>query len=134
MGLPEITPHEARQRLESGEGYTYLDVRTAPEFAAGHPPGALNLPVAELNPATGRMELSPRFLGAVQERIARDAKLIVGCQSGGRSGAAVQILLDAGYPNVCNMLGGFGGMKDPSGQIVREGWSTLGFPVERGPA
>ena len=131
MNVQQITPDEAKRVLDSG-GYVYLDVRTVPEFVNGHPPTAMNIPVAEVNPATARMEMNEKFVGVVQANIPADTLLIVGCKTGGRSAAACDLLAKAGYKNLRNMVGGFGGVVDPSGQILQEGWSTLGYPIERG--
>ncbi len=129
---PDVTPEQARQLLETD--YVYLDVRTVSEFNAGRPAGAWNVPYAEVNPAVGKMEPNPRFLDVVRSRFPKDAKLIVGCKSGRRSASACQLLREAGFQHAHNMLGGFGGETLPTGQITREGWSTLGFPVEQGGA
>jgi rhodanese-related sulfurtransferase/DNA-binding transcriptional ArsR family regulator len=45
--LEPIPPEELRRRLDAGD-VTLIDVRPGDEFAAGHIPGALSLPVAEL--------------------------------------------------------------------------------------
>ena len=45
--LEPIPPEELRRRLNAGD-VTLIDVRPADEFAAGHIPGALSVPVAEL--------------------------------------------------------------------------------------
>jgi rhodanese-related sulfurtransferase/DNA-binding MarR family transcriptional regulator len=45
--LEPIAPEELRRRLDAGD-VTLVDVRPADEFAAGHIPGALSVPVAEL--------------------------------------------------------------------------------------
>jgi rhodanese-related sulfurtransferase len=45
--LEPIAPEELRRRLQEG-GVTLIDVRPPDEFAAGHIPGALSVPVAEL--------------------------------------------------------------------------------------
>ena len=45
--LEPIPPEELRRRLKRGD-VTLIDVRPEDEFAAGHIPGALSLPVAEL--------------------------------------------------------------------------------------
>ncbi len=131
MNMIEIQPDEAKRLLDGG-GYVYLDVRTVPEFVNGHPPAALNIPVAEVNPASGKMERTETFLSVVQANIPPDTKLLVGCKTGGRSAAACEILAQAGYKSLRNVAGGFAGVADPSGQIIKEGWSTLGYPVERG--
>lgn len=132
MEMTEITPEEAKSRLDAG-GHVYLDVRTVAEFHAGRAPGALNVPVAVMNPAIGRMELNADFVRVVTAHLSQDMQIIVGCKSGQRSAAAIQILQQHGYTNLTNLAGGFGGVVDFQGQVIQEGWSTLGFPVERGP-
>ena len=127
-----MTPQEAKQRLDGHEGYVYLDVRTVAEFEAGHVPGALNIPVAQRNAATGKMKANAEFLSVVGANVAKDARVIVGCKSGGRSARAVRIMLDVGYRSVFNLLGGFSGKMDQSGETIHPGWSTLNFPVEHG--
>jgi len=131
MSIAQVTPEEAKRLLDSG-GFVYLDVRTAPEFVNGHAPSALNIPVAEVNPQIGRMELNEKFLGVVAANIPPDAQLIVGCKTGGRSATACEMLAQAGYKNLRNLVGGYAGITDPSGQVLQEGWSTLGYPIERG--
>ena len=131
MSIAQVMPEEARRLLDGG-GFLYLDVRTVPEFVNGHPPSALNIPVAELNPQTGRMEINEKFLGVVTANIPPDAQLLVGCKTGGRSATACEMLAQAGYKNLHNVVGGFSGVTDPNGQVVQEGWSTLGYPIERG--
>lgn len=131
MTIVQVTPEEAKRLLDRG-GILYLDVRTVPEFVNGHPPSALNIPVAEINQQTGRMEVNEKFLGVVTANISPDAQLLVGCKTGGRSATACEMLAQAGYKSLRNVIGGFGGITDPNGQVVQEGWSTLGYPVERG--
>jgi hypothetical protein len=54
------------------EGYVYLDVRSVPEFAAGHPTGAYNIPLLDMGP--GGMAPNPDFLAVVQKSFPRDAR------------------------------------------------------------
>jgi len=56
--------------------------------------------------------------------------VICGCQMGGRSQIAAELLDGAGYGNVSNMRGGFGGARDPMGQIAVPGWLQMDYPVE----
>jgi rhodanese-related sulfurtransferase len=42
--IKRITPEQTKELLDSNTGYIYLDVRTVPEFDAGHVPGAKNIP------------------------------------------------------------------------------------------
>jgi len=132
MDITEITPQEAKKLLDSDQGYVYLDVRTESEFASGHVPGSWNVPVANVDPAGGGMTLNPDFLAVVQANLPIDAKLVCGCRSGKRSEMAVRILLEAGYKAPVNMQGGFAGQASAAGEVVVEGWSTLGYPVAHG--
>jgi rhodanese-related sulfurtransferase len=43
MSVKRVSPEEA-QTLVEDEGYVYVDVRSIPEFEAGHPKGANNVP------------------------------------------------------------------------------------------
>ena len=129
MDLKRIAPEEAKQLLDAGE-HVYLDVRSTPEFAAGHVPGARNVPLLEPD-ASGRMAPNPRFLEVVEENFARDAKLITGCQKGGRSLKAAEVLQQAGFSNVVDMRGGFGGETDQFGRVTFPGWAPRGLPTTR---
>jgi rhodanese-related sulfurtransferase len=133
MEIPEITPAEAHTILGRDPSAIYLDVRTEPEFEAGHPAGARNVPVVVLDPAARQPQLNADFLAAVERVAPRGAKLLVGCQSGGRSFRACELLLGAGYTDVTNVNGGFGGAHDASGRVVVPGWRDGGFPIETGP-
>jgi rhodanese-related sulfurtransferase len=46
--LQPVTREELARRLEGGDPLIVLDVRPAAEYAAGHLPGAVSIPVAEL--------------------------------------------------------------------------------------
>ncbi|MCI0527432.1 MAG: rhodanese-like domain-containing protein, partial [Nitrospira sp.] len=65
----------------------------------------------------------------VEANFPKDTKLIVGCQSGGRSARAAEILQQAGYTQIVHMPAGFGGARDSFGQIVQPGWAPLNLPV-----
>ena len=99
-------------RLQTDDGHTYVDVRSVPEYERGHPEGAHNVPLLHFDPATGQMRPNPDFLAVMQANFPSDAKLLIGCQVGGRSGKAALILADAGYAPV-NVKGGFGGRRIP---------------------
>lgn len=129
MTIQQTTPEEAHRLLS--QGYRYIDVRTEPEFANGHPEGAVNIPVVSPDPSTGQMAMNPHFLAVVQAHFATAARLIIGCQAGGRSQRAAEMLAQAGYQNVVNMQGGFGGARDEMGRTVVAGWSACGLPVCR---
>ena len=128
MTVKEVTPEQAYDVLQKEAGSVYIDVRTEREFAAGHPQGAVNIPVAFPDPARG-MVMNADFVKVVEANFPKDKKIIVGCQAGPRSNAAAGLLQQAGYQEVSNMLGGFGGMRDPMGNVIAPGWSSLDLPV-----
>ena len=119
-------------KLQSDAGYTYIDVRSIPEFENGHPTGAHNVPLLNLDSRTGQMQPNEDFLAVVQANYATDSKLLVGCQMGGRSTQAGQILIAAGYQDVTNVVGGFGGAQNRITGEMNEGWVDAGLPVEQG--
>ena len=130
MAIKQISVQAAHDILERESGCAYIDVRTVREFMAGHPAGGVNIPVAFPDPARG-MTLNEDFVKVVESVFPKEKKLIVGCQVGPRSDAAARLLQEAGYQDVSSMQGGFGGMRDPSGRVIAEGWAGLGFPVSQ---
>jgi rhodanese-related sulfurtransferase len=129
MAIKQQTPPEAHQALKNNPRAIYLDVRTEAEFAAGHPAGAINIPVAFIK-GGGQMQLNPEFVEIVEKAIPRDTPLVIGCMSGGRSMRACEMLQeDAGYADLTNVAGGFGGQRDQSGAVVVVGWKEAGLPV-----
>ena len=116
---------------QTGDGYTYVDVRSVPEYDKCHPAGAHNVPLLHFDAAIGQMQPNPDFLAVMQATYAVDARLLLGCQVGGRSAQAAQLLASVGYTDVTNVAGGFGGARDPAtGQVQHEGWEQAGLPVE----
>jgi rhodanese-related sulfurtransferase len=130
MAMKEITPQQAYDVLQREAGAVYIDVRTEREFAAGHPQGAVNIPVAFPDPGRG-MIMNADFVRVVGDHFPKEKKIILGCQAGPRSNAAAGLLQQAGYQDISNMVGGFGGMRDSLGNVVAPGWSSLGLPVSQ---
>src|SRR5687767_699366 len=106
-----VSPQEARG-LQEKEGFAYVDVRSVPEFQAGHPTGAFNVPLMHMGPAG--MAPNPEFLDVMKKAFPTDAKLVVGCKAGGRSARAAALLESAGYTNVVDQRAGFEGTHDPA--------------------
>ena len=132
MSVRHVGVQEAHQ-LQTTDGYTYVDVRSVPEYENGHPEGAHNVPLLHFDSQTGQMTPNPDFLAVMQANYPTDAKLLLGCQVGGRSARAVQILGAAGYDTAVNVRGWFGGSRDPAtGHVVDDGWAQMGLPVENG--
>lgn len=83
MTMPSaLATHEARHRLHE---LTVIDVRTPGEYAGGHLPGALNIPLDRIQ----------RALADIRQAADRGEILIV-CASGARSGNACRILAENG--------------------------------------
>jgi rhodanese-related sulfurtransferase len=127
MPVKQVTPSQANDLLQGDSTTIYLDVRTVPEFANGHPQRGINIP-AFFFQAPGQPTPNPDFLKVVEANISKDATVIVGCQAGGRSQRAADLMAQAGYTNVSNMQGGFGGGQDQTGRTV-SGWRDSGLPV-----
>jgi rhodanese-related sulfurtransferase len=85
-----------------------------------------------LDPATREPRPNADFVATVERTLPRSTKLIVGCQAGGRSQHACELLAEAGWKDVTNVRGGFGGARDHSGRVVVAGWRDAGLPVETG--
>lgn len=124
MTIKHITVQQAHQGQVSGA--KYLDVRSIPEFEQGHPEGAFNVPLMHADPETRQMRPNPEFLDVVRANFPHDTQIFVGCQMGGRSAKAAEILATAGYRDVANVLGGYGGAP----QFGHVGWVQAGLPVE----
>jgi rhodanese-related sulfurtransferase len=131
MAIKQTTPADAYARLQADDKVVYLDVRSEPEFERGHPPGALNIPITLLTPGTPA-QMNPDFVAVVSRVLRPEQELLVGCQVGGRSQKACEILAQAGYTDLTNIQGGFGGMRDRAGNVVAKGWLDCGLPVETG--
>lgn len=127
MDFKRISPEEARALLEAGEGYIYLDVRSVPEFEAGHAPGAKNVPLLHRTPAG--MQPNEDFVAVCERSFGKEAKIVTACLKGGRSMRAAQMLIAHGFANVVDMRGGFQGESDPMGNLVYPGWQPRGLPV-----
>ncbi len=92
--VKEITPLELKERLDSGEIPTLVDVREYHEAEIADLPNydQLRIPTGE-------------FLGRTGE-VSADADVVVYCRSGGRSAWAAAILMQMGYDQVLNLKGG----------------------------
>ena len=100
----QVSMKEAIALMESEEDYLILDVRTAEEYAAGHIPGAVNLPNEDISAQTVSILPEPSQL------------ILVYCRSGNRSKQASRKLAQLGYGNVVE----FGGINSWPGQIVTD--------------
>ena len=102
----DIQPKDLQNRLASGELLRIVDVRSPLEFAAGHLPGALNIPLGAIDKEIPGMDASER--------------IVIVCHSGMRSLTACQKVLQS-HKELFNLVGG------------TSAWKAAGFEVETGP-
>jgi rhodanese-related sulfurtransferase len=95
LAVAPITQEEVLARLGSGQDTVVLDVRTAQEFAAGHVPGAINIPHDQVEARIGELEH------------ARDREIVVYCRTGRRSDLALQILAARGFSKLLHLEGDY---------------------------
>jgi rhodanese-related sulfurtransferase len=87
-----IYPLDVKKRLRRGESLNIVDVRESAEVQAGKIPGAKHIPLSSF--AERYREIDPHV------------ETILVCRSGNRSHKACEFLMEMGYSNVKNMLGG----------------------------
>jgi rhodanese-related sulfurtransferase len=105
-GQGSLTPDGAVQ-LINREKAMLIDICEPNEFAAGHPIGAKNIPMGQLE---GKLP------GLVKNKA---LPVILVCQSGARSSRAVAIAKKLGFENVQSLAGGLGA------------WRAANLPVEK---
>jgi len=102
----DITQRELMQRLDMNEAPLIIDVRRTDEFAAGHVPGAINIPHSEI---AARLD---------ELRDNRHSEVVVYCESGRRAAIAQGILEKAGFTKVRHLQGDM------------QSWRNRGLPHE----
>jgi rhodanese-related sulfurtransferase len=91
-----ITAQQAKEIMDTEEGYVILDTRTQEEYDEGHIPGAILIPYDEI------LEKAEDVLTE------KDQLILVYCRSGRRSKLAAEDLVKLGYTNIKE----FGGIID----------------------
>ena len=91
-----ITAQEAKAIMDSQEGFVILDVREQHEYDESHIPGAVLLPLGQVEDKAH--EVLPD----------KDQLILVYCRSGRRSKQAAEVLVKLGYTNIKE----FGGIID----------------------
>lgn len=84
--------NEGVENFQATPGAVLLDVRDAGEYAAGHIPGSMNLPL-------------PMIAEAAKRIPDKSAPLFVYCLSGARSRSAIGALKAMGYASLTNIGG-----------------------------
>ena len=126
MPIKRVSPEDAQALIEK-EGYVYVDVRSIPEFEAGHPKGAYNVPWKHMD--AGGVSDNDDFVPVMEKAFGKDAKLVLGCKSGGRSLAAAQTLVEEGFSQVVDQRAGYAGGMGPQGPEA--GWAPKGLPTSQ---
>ncbi|HEY0711327.1 MAG TPA: rhodanese-like domain-containing protein [Polyangia bacterium] len=124
----QVSVAEAAELMKAG--WRYVDVRSVPEFEAGHPEGAFNVPLLHLN--QGRMLPNRDFLTVTERCFAREDKLLIGCKMAGRSAQAAALLEASGFTDIAFVRGGFLGERDAFGRLEVPGWLEAGLPTSGG--
>ena len=91
-----ITAEEAKEIIDSEEGYIILDVRTQEEYDQGHIPGAIVI---------SHEEITEKAEDVLTDK---EQLILVYCRSGRRSKIAAEALVELGYTNIKE----FGGIID----------------------
>ncbi|MDP2824752.1 MAG: rhodanese-like domain-containing protein [Sulfuritalea sp.] len=121
-----LTPPEAHELLQLAPNARLLDVRTRAERDwVGRVPGAIEI---EWQDYPGK-QLNAHFIQTLKHSVTTESLLVFLCRSGQRSSAAAKAATEAGFPDCYNILEGFEGNKDASGQRNRSGgWRAAGLP------
>jgi rhodanese-related sulfurtransferase len=96
---------EARRLIEGARAFV-LDVRSPDQYAAGHLPGAVNIPLADLGASAARLPQD------------RDAPILTVCNRGNISANGMLYLKSLGYSRVKTLSGG------------TNAWVAEGLPTE----
>ena len=88
----EITPVELKAKMDRGDDFVLIDVREPEEYAIARIPGSRLIPKATV----------PERL----HELSSADEIVVHCRSGVRSGAVVDLMKQAGYRKVKNLVGG----------------------------
>ena len=94
--IRQMEVDELKKILDKDSKAILIDVREEGEFKDVHAPRAQLLPLSEFDPT----DVSD------QMHIPKEQTIYVICKSGGRSMRAAQLLEEAGYKDLVNILGG----------------------------
>lgn len=133
LGLPykgALTPQEAAELLQLAPGARLVDVRTRAEWDwVGRVPNAVEI---EWNQYPGGVR-NPNFMAELKRQVDPESLVMFLCRSGARSDGAATLATQAGYGDCYNILEGFEGDKDASGQRGKiGGWRHAGLPWIQG--
>jgi rhodanese-related sulfurtransferase len=122
IGVQDVSAADFQKAV--GAGYQLIDVRTAQEYAQGHIPGAIDIPIDQLPASLAKIDKSK--------------PVAVYCASGARSLNAKQFLAAQGYTTVINLAQGIaswtgqtvqGTQPGSSGQVASGGGQSSSAAV-----
>ncbi len=99
-GVPFLEPSALKSMMDANQDVVVVDVRTPSEFIGGlgHIPGAVNVPVGELE---SRIES-----GSAELEMLKEHPILVTCRTENRSPRAARIFKKAGFTKVAVLKGG----------------------------
>lgn len=107
-GPESIEPKALGARIAwADRSLVVLDVRTPAEFAAGHVPGAINIPHTELASRVAELEES------------RDSDIVVYCKSGVRAANALGVLEKSGFKRLFHLEGDYARWSEEMRPVVK---------------
>jgi rhodanese-related sulfurtransferase len=98
---PTIEHEDFVRKVKDGS-CAIVDVREPHEYAAGHIPNAINLPLSRFSP----------------DQLPQSMPVVLVCQAGGRSAKALQQALSSGRRDICHYAPGTGGWRNRRGAVV----------------
>jgi rhodanese-related sulfurtransferase len=99
-----LTPLDAKAKLEQDPKTQVVDTAPAPDWAGGHVPGAVNLPMLAIRSRASELE--------------KDKPVIFFSEDGTQSAGAAGVATSIGFGEVYNVTGG------------TRAWIQAGFEVE----
>lgn len=105
---PGLTPEQLLEKLDTDKAPMVVDVRVPAEFGVAHIPGAINIPLAEIEARLNEFK--------------HDNGVLIYCINGSRTRKAEVILFGANVPNIYHLEGAF------------SGWIQGKHPIEKGGA
>jgi len=91
--MTDITTEELKQKLDAKEDFVFIDVREPHEYEEYN----LGAKLIPLNTVPGALNDLEQY---------KEKEIVIHCRSGARSGNAKQFLVEMGFKNVRNLLGG----------------------------
>lgn len=133
MNLPyegALLPQEAYEILQSAPGARLVDVRSRAECDwVGRVPGAVEIEWATYP----GMQRNPNFMAQLEQSVDKESLVLFLCRTAQRSHASAALATEAGYADCYNILEGFEGDKDATGQRrSTNGWIAAGLPWQQG--